>query len=271
MLGSRDDGSQVRERVSDTMTHRYRSAIAAGALVLAGLGGAVAGPSLAGLAPHAASADALASTPASQNSVSVSASGIIKVVPDMATVTFGVLANRDTAADAQTAVNVAIADALRRLRVLGIPNRYIQTAGISLSPRTDNSGNIIGYQATQDLAITVLNIHQVGPVIDAGVAAHANNDVNISYGLRDENAARNEALQRAVHNARARALAAADALGRSLTGAHVQLNEGNGSAPQPPEYVALKGAGQAANSSGATQGLPGLLVVEEDVTLTYTF
>lgn len=250
------------------MTNRSRSAIAAGALMLAGLGGAVAAPSLAGLAPRAASADTLAAS-STQNSVSVNASGFVQVAPDMATVTVGVLVNRDNAQDAQTAANVVISNAVSRLHALGIPNRYIQTAGISLQPRTDNSGNVIGYQATQDLAITVLNVHQIGPVIDAGVAAHANNDISINYGLRDQNAARNEALQRAVRNARARAQSGALALGLSLAGAHVQLSENSSQPmPQPVQFAPQRGA---ANSSTATQSYGGLLTVEEDVTLTYTF
>jgi hypothetical protein len=253
------------------MTHRYRSAIAACTLVLAGLGGASVLPSLAaGMAPRIAAADTSSSPTASQNSVSVNASGIVNVAPDMATVTVGVLVNRDNAQDAQAAANVVIAAAVRRLHALGIPNRYIQTAGISLQPRTDNSGNVIGYQATQDLAITVLNIHQVGAVVDAGVAAHANNNVSINYGLRDENGARNQALQRAVRNARARALAAASALGRSLAGAHVQLSE-TSAQPMPQPVQNANYSRGVASPSTPTQSQPGLLTVEEDVTLTYTF
>jgi uncharacterized protein YggE len=106
-------------------------------------------------------------------------------------------------------------------------------------------------------------------VVDAGVSAHANNNVSISFGLKDENAARLAALKLAVGVARARADAAAAALGRTLNGAHVQFTENGQQVYQRlPAAAYLK----AAQSAGApTQSFGGTLTIEEDVTLTYTF
>lgn len=257
------------------MTRRSHSALIACGLVAAGLGGALLGPALApgGLSPRSTLADT--ASPASAvatmppNSVAVNGSGEVRVPPDMATVTFGVLADRATAADAQDEANRVIAAAVGNLHRLGIPDRLIQTAAIALQPRTDNSGNVIGYEASQTLAVVVDRVALVGRVVDAGVAAHANNNVGIAYGLRDENAARTAALRVAVGVARTRAAAAAAALGRSLAGAHVQLTENT--QPVQPQPVVAAGRQAAPSAAAPTQAFGGTLTVHEDVGLTYTF
>jgi uncharacterized protein YggE len=249
---------------------RYpRTVIAVCALLLTCLGAAAAWPSGAApnAVPQAAAADAPATVP--PNSITVSASGEVTVVPDMATVTFGVLLTRDTAQGAQAAANSVIAAAVRNLHALGIPDRRIQTVDIELQPQYDSAGNVTGYQASQTLSVVVYRLQQAGRVVDAGVAAGANNNVSIAFGLRDENAAHTAALKVAVGIAHARAAAAAAALGRSLVGAHVQLTENSQSQPRP---VVQFGAVRApAAGAPATQTFGGTLTVSEDVTLTYTF
>lgn len=213
---------------------------------------------------------AASSTPStgSSNSVTVMASGEVKVAPDMATVTFGVVLKRDSAQDAQTAVNRVVMAAVQHLHALGIPDQQIQTADIGLEPSYDNAGTVTGYQARQTLAVVVDGLGLVGRVVDAGVRAQANNNVSITFGLRDENAARTSALAQAVGIARTRATTAAQALGLSLSHAHVQLTEGSPSVPLPVTQSAVR----VAPSQGApTQTFGGTLTVHEDVTLTYTF
>ena len=258
------------------MAHRTRSTLVAAGILVACFGGATLGNALVAgaTAPRIAAADVAASpSTIPPNSVQVTGSGDVNVTPNVATVTFGVLVNRDNAADAQSAANAVIAAALHNLHALGIPDRHIQTQDISLQPRFDNSGNvIIGYQASQTLAVQVYTLRTVGSVVDAGVNAHANNNVSISYGLSDPNKAQTEALTLAVQHARARALAAAAAVGRSLAGAHVQVSQSSEAQPQPvtAQFSAVR-APSAAPASPPTQALGGMLDVHEDVTLTYTF
>jgi uncharacterized protein YggE len=218
--------------------------------------------------PAIAAAASSAPSTGSSNSVTVMASGEVKVAPDMATVTFGVVLKRDSAQDAQASVNRVILAAVAHLHALGIANRQIQTADIGLEPSYDNAGTVTGYQARQTLAVVVDGLDLVGRVVDAGVRAQANNNVSITFGLRDENAARTSALAQAVGIARTRATTAAQALGLSLSRAHVQLTEGSPSVPLPVTQSAVS----AAPSQGTpTQTFGGTLTVHEDVILTYTF
>jgi uncharacterized protein YggE len=243
--------------------------IAACGLVLACLGAATFWPGRAASSPvpQITAAGSPATVP--PNSITVSASGEVTVVPDRATVSFGVLVTRDTAQNAQAAANGVIAAAVRNLHALNIPDRRIQTVDMQLQPHYDSSGTVTGYQASQTLSVVVGRLQQAGRIVDAGVSAGANNNVGVAFGLRDENAAHTAALRVAVGVARARAAVAAAALGRSLAGAHVQMTETSAAQPRPViEYGAARAP---APNAPPTQTFGGTLTVREDVTLTYTF
>ena len=251
------------------MAPQPRTIIATCGLLLACLGAATLWPGIAASSPvpQIAAADSPATVP--PNSIRVSASGEVTLVPDVATVTFGVLVARDSAQSAQAAANSIVADAVRNLHALNIPDRRIQTVGLALQPQYDNSGTVTGYQASQALSVVVYHLEQAGRVVDAGVSAGANNNVSVAFGLRDENAAHTAALRVAVAIARARAAAAAAALGRSLAGAHVQMTENSQAQPGPiVEYGAARAPAQGAPP---TRTFGGTLTVSEDVTVTYTF
>ena len=252
------------------MTHRFRSTLAACGLTV--LLATALGPVLAGAAAgQARAADTAASAAAAlpPNSITINASGQVNVAPDMAIVTVGAQAMRPSAAAAQAAVNAVIAAALKNLRALRINDRRIQSATISLQPRYDNNSNLTGYQANQTLAITANSLTEVGPIVDAGVSAGANNSVSVSYGLKDENSARLAALRQAIASGRARAEAAAAALGHSLRNAHVQFTENSQSVPRPVVDLGAMAAKSA--DSISTQAFGGTLTVRDDITLTYSF
>lgn len=254
------------ERTERHMIGQRRTVLTA-CLLIAGMAGTALWAETSH-APRSAAAESVAAT-STQNSITVSGGADLNVPPDEATVTFGVQVTRETALEAQVAANEVVAAAVRNLRALHIPDRQIQTANISLQPHYDNSNNITGYDASQTLAVVVYGLKGVGPVVDAGVSAHANSNVSITFGLRDENAARIAALKLAVAAARDRASAAATALGRTLGGARVQMTENGQPATQPVT------TGQAMRAPGAlsppTQTFGGTLTFHEDVTLTYTF
>lgn len=245
------------------MIHSHSFTIARRICLLAAGGGLIAAVALSAHAPIASTA--AAGLPAGTR-ITVHGGGDVSVAPDMATVTFGVQLTRASAQAAQQAVNGVIAAAVANVRALHIPDRQIQTASISLQPHYDNAGTVTGYDASQTVAVVVYRLSLAGPAIDAGVSAHANNDVSITYGLRDENAARTSALAQAITHARARAGAAATALGVSLAGASVQMSES--STVQPPQPVS-ESVNAPRRSAAPTQTYSGTLTVHEDVTLTY--
>ena len=210
-----------------------------------------------------------AATSVASSSISVSGAGIVTVVPAMAVVTVGAQITSSSAAHSQDRVNRIIAGTVTYIRALGIAVRDIATEALSLSPQTDQNGRVTGYQAAQTLSITVHRLSLATKVIDTGVSAGANFNVGITFSDSNTESAHVAALKLAVAQARARAQAIASTLGRSLAGAHVQVQQSS-TIQGPPVYLGNAARGLSQSSAPApTAVYPGTLTIEEDVTVTY--
>jgi uncharacterized protein YggE len=143
----------------------------------------------------------------------VSGSGQARVAPDEAHVRLGVLAQAPTARAVQDQVSRTANAVLDAIHKVGIPAEDIQTSGLSLSPlysqiRQGNDNQpprITGYQANNTVTVRVGDLAKTGPVIDAGLGAGANTLEGVDFGLRNDEAARAQALADAARTARAKA------------------------------------------------------------------
>jgi hypothetical protein len=166
--------------------------------------------------------------------VTVSGSATIRSAPDEAVVWLGVQTHAQTAESAMRDNADRMNAVLDRLRDLGIGNNDLATSGISLWPAYDAAGQIDGYQAQNQVEVTVRYLDKVGRAIDVAVAAGANLTNGITFRLSDENEGRDEALVDAVADARGKAELLAAAAGAEL-GPVVTISEA--SAPvYPPVY-----------------------------------
>lgn len=181
--------------------------------------------------------------------LTVAGTGEARVAPDEATVRLGVFAQEPTARAAQEQVNRTAGAILEAIRRLGVPAEQIQTQELNLSPvyaqgrpeGEPQEPRIVAYQASNVVAVRLEKLEQVGPVIDAGLAAGANRLDGVAFGLRDDAAAQAQALTRAVEAATAKARTLARALRVRLVRV-VEVAEG-GIAVQPPPF--LKGRFEA--------------------------
>ena len=206
--------------------------------------------------------------------LSVSGTGEARVAPDEATVRLGVVAQAPTARAAQEEVNRTANAVLEAIRKQGIKAEDIQTSGLSLSPlysqgrpgAEEQAPRITGYQANNTVTIRVEDLTKVGPVIDAGLGAGANNLEGVVFGLRNDEAARAAALTDAVRKARAKAEALAQALKVQLTGI-LEVTEGGVSIYPPP--IPKFGRAVAELATTDTPVSAGQVGVEASVTIRY--
>lgn len=174
--------------------------------------------------------------PADGTLLSVSASGDATRIPDVATISAGVVTQ---AADANAALR-ANAEQMNRLmdavRKAGIAERDIRTSDLGVSPqyrRADGEAReISGYEARNTVNLTIRDISGLGGVIDALVAAGANQVYGPHFEIGEPEAARDEARRAALDAARARAELYADALGMRVHRI-VSISEGGGFMPRP--------------------------------------
>lgn len=209
--------------------------------------------------------------------VTVRGHGEVRVDPDEATVRLGVVAEAESAGEAQRQANLVMSGALEALGDLGVAAEAIQTGSVRLDPVYDNrrrpdeisnEPRIVGYRASNQIVVRLDDLSKIGPVVDAAIEAGANNVDGIEFSVRDDRSARQEALGRAVAEARAKAEAIAAALGRPL-GEVVQVQEGGVSLSLPTVQRGFARAEMMAMDSASTPVSPGQATVAADVTIAY--
>ena len=207
---------------------------------------------------------------ASQPALNLSAYGEVKTAPDMATISFGVVTEATTAAEAMRLNAARMNEVMAALRRAGIEARDVQTSGLNLSAQYDYVQNepprLRGYQANNRVTVIIHDLNAVGTTADAVVAAGVNQIDGISFGLKDPTSAENQARQIAVRNLQAKASLYAQALGVQLGGIR-SLSEGGGYSPQPQPMFAR--AEMAMDSGGSTPVAAGQLTVRIDITGVY--
>ena len=152
--------------------------------------------------------------------LSVSGNGTVLVESDLAIVTVGV---REASADvlvAQATVNEKIAAIKQALLDAGVQETEINTDSINIYANYDYSDNtevIVGYTANNSLSVRTTDIDNVGALIDAAFAAGANTLDNVQFTVQDDSEAREQALTKAVEDARRKADVLAAAAGMKVT------------------------------------------------------
>jgi uncharacterized protein YggE len=213
-----------------------------------------------------AAGDVHAQTPPATDGtlLSVSAHAEAHRVPDVATVSAGVVTQ---AADANAAMRANAQEmdkVMAAVRAAGIAERDIQTSGISLNPQYRYEDNqpprITGYQASNTVSLKARDIGKLGKVLDALVASGANQVNGPSFEVDQPDAAYDEARRAALEKAQARAAMYAKTLGLQVRRI-VSISEG-GNGPRPPmpmmarsEAFAAKAADTAVSPGETTLGI----------------
>jgi len=229
------------------------------------LSAAAAPPVLAQAPPPAADTMFKATT------LNLAAHGEVKVAPDMATITLGVMTEGKTAAEAMSANAQRMAAVMASLRRAGIADKDIQTSNLNLNPQYRYQENqppqLVGYQASNNVTITVNDLKRLGPAVDATVSAGANQVHGISFGLQDPTTAENAAREAAVKALEAKAELYAGATGHRILRL-VSLSESGGYAAPPPMPMARFAMASEAKDAG-TSVSGGELKVRVDISGLY--
>lgn len=190
---------------------------------------------------HAQSPPPLAAT-ADGTLLSVSARAEASRVPDVASLSTGVVTQAADANAALKANSAQMAKVVAAIRAAGIAERDIQTSGISVQPQYRYGDNrppaITGYQASNTVAVKVRDVARLGEVLDALVASGANQVNGPSFEIDQPEAVYDEARREALKLARARADMYAAALGLRVRRI-VSISEGGGFQPPMPMMRAM--------------------------------
>ena len=212
-------------------------------------------PALLAVAVGAAagSAHAQQPSPAAQASqtgtlLSVSAQGESKRVPDVATLSTGVVTQAADSSAAMQANAQQMNQVMAAIREAGIAERDVRTSGISISPRYRHTEN----EARNTVNVTVRDISKLGQVMDVLVASGANQIHGPQFEIGEPEEAYNEARRAALETAQARAALYADTLDLQVRRI-VSISEGGGFMPPPMRMMAAR----AMDSAESTPVSPG--------------
>jgi len=203
-----------------------------------------------------------------QRTLIVSGEGRVFAKPDQAILSSGVVTRGKTAvqtmADNARTMNAVFAT----LKKLGIPDKWIQTSGYSVGPvyTTDKDGmqHLSGYEAANQVTITVSDMTKVGMSIDALAQAGSNSIGGINFTFANPKPLMAQARRMAVADAIERAKLLAQAAGVSL-GPIMTIQDGGSWAPSPPRPMMAMRA-----SAESTPIAAGEEMVNANVTITYS-
>ena len=191
--------------------------------------------------------------PADGTLLSVSAQAEAKRVPDIATVSAGVVTQAADANSAMRANASQMDKVVAAIRAAGIAERDVQTTGISINPQykyvENQAPTITGYQASNTVSLKVRDIAKLGKVLDSLVASGANQVNGPNFEIDQPDEAYDEARRAALEKAQARAGMYAKTLDLRVRRI-VSISEGGGFRPPVPmPMMAMKAERAQADTS----------------------
>jgi len=199
--------------------------------------------------------------------VTASGTGTVAAAPDQALMSFGVTRQDDNAEAALDAASKVAEEITAAVKKAGVADEDIQTQSVSVFPLQTESGGkltITGYQASLSVSVTVRDLGTLGDVITAATGAGADTINGPSFTVDEDAEFREDAIKKAVDDARRSAEAMASAAGKQV-GEVLRISASDVFAPPIPFGAAESRAADAA----AVPIEPGTLDVSANVTVVF--
>jgi uncharacterized protein YggE len=202
--------------------------------------------------------------------VVVRGEGEVRTQPDVAFITLATEHRANAAKDAQAQGAAAMTAVQQRLTAAGVAKDAIRTLSYDLQPQFDyvNGKQVArGFLARNVVEVRVDQVARVGELLEIVVTAGGTAVQGVRFDVKDRTQLERQAISRAVADARARAVAAAEGAGTTIV-AVVRIEE-SGVISRPVDQPMMR---MAADSIAAAPPPPpiaaGEAVIRATVTLT---
>jgi len=186
-----------------------------------------------------------------RRTISMSGTGEINAKPDIAYISSGVISQAKTAGEAMDQNSKAMEQVIATLKNAAIADKDIQTSSFSVQPQyfydkknRRRPPEIIGYQVSNQVTVTVRDLTKLGGVLDKMVTVGANRLGNIRFSIANPKPLLNEARKLATAEAINKAKLYAEAAGVKL-GIITSIRESSVRQPQPRTYARAMAAAPA--------------------------
>jgi hypothetical protein len=163
------------------------------------------------------------------NLINISKTGTVYVTPNIGMINLTSTVEAKTIADALKENNEKVASLINFLKTQGIVAGDIKTAGFNVNPRyewsdsKDSAGNVItgkrtvvGYEVSQATEVKIRDLSKAGGIIDGAAQIGINNIGDLTFVVESEDAAKTQAREKAIADARSEAQNIANKLGVAL-------------------------------------------------------
>lgn len=189
-------------------------------------------------------------TPQLVETVSVTGTGKVQLVPDRFTFNVGVQTMGNTVDEAVTENNRRVAAIVAALKKAGAADKDIQTSNFNIYPQQDYQEGrlprILGYQVSNSVTVRSEKIDQAGKLLGVAIGAGVNTSSGLQFMVSNPASGRERGLKSAFDDARAKATLLAQAAGRSL-GRAIVISEGVQQYPQPQPMMRMAMEAKVAN------------------------
>jgi len=198
--------------------------------------------------------------------ITVTGSGQVEGKPDTASFGIGVDTTASSAVSALEQNNAQVTRLEQSLEQNGVLAKDIQTSSLDLSTNTNSNGTVTGFEASDQLNVTMKNLSDLGGALDAAVHATGNGVTlnGISFSISNQSALLAAARAQAMLSARTEADQLANGAGMTL-GAIVKVTDQE-NAYQPPYFA---NAAAFAPSSSRVPVQTGQQQISVQVTVVY--
>lgn len=188
-------------------------------------------------------------SPYERNTISVTGEAEVSGAPDIATLSFTASEVADTPDQAQEVISEKVSTILEGLSALGVEEKDIKTDSYMITPKyewirvdkkaqtapdgtvyypgNNNNQVLVGYDARQDVSVTVRDLQKVGDILELFANEGVENLYGPNFEIEDPEGLQEEARLEAIADAKEKAQRLADNLGVKL-GDIVSFNENDG-------------------------------------------
>ena len=154
-----------------------------------------------------------------QNTISVSGTGDIKMVPDQVLADIGIVTEKPTSQDAVNTNSTISNQVIAAIKEINAANMTIQTVGYNLTPLYDYNNlnqppKLYAYQVSSTIRVKTTDIEKIGEIIAAATQTGATNISSVGFDLTE--GARKKAINDALAMATKDAADKADAIAKSM-------------------------------------------------------
>lgn len=162
-----------------------------------------------------------------EQQITVQGVGIVKAEPTIARLYLGIQICDPNASKANQEVNIRLAEVIKRMQDLGVPEENIIPSDFSLYPShyTVDNRAVSVFCAANELWITTDQLDRIGDLIDRAIEAGVTNVYRVAFTVTDTEPIREQAIHLAYTNARKQAEQMGQLLGqKSIRITHISVD-----------------------------------------------